>query len=275
MKFTTPMFSISVHDFILILFICHLLADDLHLVLKNRNNYNLVYECRVYQRKQILKVNSEFANGCAPHADNCTPDSSILSKIEIKNNLKRCAAEETHRLILRFESFSFLFLILAMADISELGLVTNCCGGMSLVYEGRAYKFKFTGKQRKCWGCSKDKKGYKDAVSTNVDITAVLRQTCHMGASPVDQHLRSTEETKPIPLIYDEEASAAATVTSGYFPVFKRVQFARYNHRSKSFPRLPEHRQDLQIPDAFRTTKAGKNLLLWQSALRHIVVFAT
>ncbi|XP_003367237.1 conserved hypothetical protein [Trichinella spiralis] len=146
---------------------------------------------------------------------------------------------------------------------------------MSLVYEGRAYKIKFTGKQRKCWGCSKDKKGYKDAVSTNVDITAVLRQTCHMGASPVDQHLRSTEETKPIPLIYDEEASAAATVTSGYFPVFKRVQFARYNHRSKSFPRLPEHRQDLQIPDAFRTTKAGKNLLLWQSALRHIVVFAT
>ncbi|KRY27619.1 Deoxyribonuclease-2-alpha [Trichinella spiralis] len=122
---------------------------------------------------------------------------------------------------------------------------------------------------------AQDKKGYKDAVSTNVDITAVLRQTCHMGASPVDQHLRSTEETKPIPLIYDEEASAAATVTSGYFPVFKRVQFARYNHRSKSFPRLPEHRQDLQIPDAFRTTKAGKNLLLWQSALRHIVVFAT
>ncbi|XP_003378193.1 conserved hypothetical protein [Trichinella spiralis] len=59
-----------------------------------------IYECRVYQRKQILKVNSEFANGCAPHADNCTPDSSILSKIEIKNNLKRCAAEETILLLI-------------------------------------------------------------------------------------------------------------------------------------------------------------------------------
>ncbi|KRX70139.1 hypothetical protein T06_322 [Trichinella sp. T6] len=103
-----------------------------------------------------------------------------------------------------------------MADISELGLVTNCCGGMSFVYESRAYKFKFTGKQRKCCGCSK----------------------------------RRAEETKPIPVIYDEEASSAATVTSGYFPVFKRVQF-------------------------MRTAKAGKNLLLWHSALKHIVVFAT
>ncbi|XP_003369295.1 conserved hypothetical protein [Trichinella spiralis] len=32
---------------------------------------------------------------------------------------------------------------------------------------------------------------------------------------------------------------------------------------------------DLQIPDAFRTKVADEDLLLWQSASRHIVVFAT
>ncbi|KRY10676.1 hypothetical protein T12_2189 [Trichinella patagoniensis] len=38
---------------------------------------------------------------------------------------------------------------------------------------------------------------------------------------------------------------------------------------------LPEHRRDLQIPDAFRTTMAGEDFLLWQSASRHILVLAT
>ncbi|KRY04191.1 hypothetical protein T01_15350, partial [Trichinella spiralis] len=38
---------------------------------------------------------------------------------------------------------------------------------------------------------------------------------------------------------------------------------------------LPEHRRDQQIPDAFRTTMAGEDFLLWQSASRHILVLAT
>ncbi|KRX18790.1 hypothetical protein T07_6445 [Trichinella nelsoni] len=75
----------------------------------------------------------------------------------------------------------------------------------------------------------------------------------------------------------DEEASAvsAEPSTSGYFPVFKWVKSTMYSQRSKRFPKMPEHRQDLQIPDAFRTKVADEDLLLWQSASRHIVVFAT
>ncbi|KRX61351.1 hypothetical protein T06_14143 [Trichinella sp. T6] len=136
-----------------------------------------------------------------------------------------------------------------MADISELGLVTNCCGGMSFVYESRAYKFKFTG-QEGLKRCSIHQCGYNSCAQADLSHGSIT------GGSAA-------------------EASSAATVTSGYFPVFKRVQFMRYNYRSKSFPKLPEHRQDLQIPDTFRTAKAGKNLLLWHSALKHIVVFAT
>ncbi|KRY02921.1 hypothetical protein T12_12367 [Trichinella patagoniensis] len=69
---------------------------------------------------------------------------------------------------------------------------------------------------------------------------------------------RSAEETKPIPAIYDEEASAASAEpsTSGYFPLFRRVRAAMYGHRAKRFPKLPNHRRDLQIPVPFRTTKA-------------------
>ncbi|XP_003382059.1 conserved hypothetical protein [Trichinella spiralis] len=48
-----------------------------------------------------------------------------------------------------------------------------------------------------------------------------------------------------------------------------------YRHRAKRFPSLPNHRRDLQIPVALRTTKAGDDFLLWQSASRHILVFAT
>ncbi|KRZ10764.1 hypothetical protein T11_13407 [Trichinella zimbabwensis] len=78
-----------------------------------------------------------------------------------------------------------------MADVSELRFVTNCCGGISLVTRRGA------------------KKG---SISTNLDVTAVLRQTPHMEACPVDQHL-----------IYDEEAASAEPSTFGHFPIFKRV----------------------------------------------------
>ncbi|KRX25325.1 hypothetical protein T07_13852 [Trichinella nelsoni] len=95
---------------------------------------------------------------------------------------------------------------------------------MSIVYEGRAYKLKYTGKRRR------DKKWCKDSVFTNLDVTSVLGQIPHMEACPMDPHLaykmekmavlkkRSAEETKPIHAIYDKEASAEA-LTSGYFPV--------------------------------------------------------
>ncbi|KRX34370.1 hypothetical protein T09_4081 [Trichinella sp. T9] len=49
---------------------------------------------------------------------------------------------------------------------------------------------------------------------------------------------RSADETKPIPAIYDEEASAASAEPStfGQFPVFKRVRAAMYKHRAKRTP---------------------------------------
>ncbi|KRZ13252.1 hypothetical protein T11_1239 [Trichinella zimbabwensis] len=61
-----------------------------------------------------------------------------------------------------------------MDDISQLRLVLNRDGSISLIYEDRAYKLNHTGKQKKYWRCSKKK--------------------------------RSGEKTKPIPAIYDDKA---------------------------------------------------------------------
>ncbi|KRX20175.1 hypothetical protein T07_7804, partial [Trichinella nelsoni] len=171
-----------------------------------------------------------------------------------------------------------------MADVPELHLVPNRCGGTSLVHEGRAYKLKRAGRQ-KYWRCSQDKEGCGGAIWTNLDVTLVIKRNDHIESCPVDEHLaykmekkavlkkRSAEETKPIPAIYDEEASAASAEpsTSGHFPLFKRVKSTMYSHRAKRYPKLPEHRRDLQIPVPFRTTKAGDECLLWQSASRHIL----
>ncbi|KRX33130.1 hypothetical protein T05_6948, partial [Trichinella murrelli] len=132
----------------------------------------------------------------------------------------------------------------------------------------------------------RDKKGCGGAIWTNLDVTSVIKRNDHIESCPVDEHLaykmekravltkRSAEETKPIPAIYDEEASAEPS-TSGCFPPFIWVKSAMYGHRAKRFPKLPNHRQDLQIPVPFRTTKADDDFLLWQSASRHILVFAT
>ncbi|KRY25895.1 hypothetical protein T01_7932 [Trichinella spiralis] len=133
-----------------------------------------------------------------------------------------------------------------MADVPELHLVPNRCGGTSLVHEGRAYKLKRAGIQ-KYWRCSK--------------------RNVHIESCRVDEHLaykmekkavlkkRSAEETKLIPAIYDDEASAASAApsTSGYFPLSKRVKSTMYRHRAKRYPKLPKHRG---------------------SASRHILVFA-
>ncbi|KRY98563.1 hypothetical protein T11_5243, partial [Trichinella zimbabwensis] len=141
-----------------------------------------------------------------------------------------------------------------MADVPELHLVPNRSGSMSLVYEGRAYKLKRAGKQKKYWRCSKDKKGCKDIIWTNLDVTSVIKQNDHIESCPVDEHLaykmekkailkkRSAEETKPIPDIYDEQASAAyrVTSTSGYFPLFKRLKSTMYNHQAKRYQKLLE-----------------------------------
>ncbi|KRZ08229.1 hypothetical protein T11_6482 [Trichinella zimbabwensis] len=119
------------------------------------------------------------------------------------------------------------------------------------------------------------------AIWTNLDVTSVIKQNDHIESCPADEHLaykmEKEGETKPIPAIYDEEASAASAQpsTSGHFPLFKREKSTMYNHRSKRFPKLPQHRRDLEIPVPFKTTKAGDEFLLWQSASRHILVFAT
>ncbi|KRY59405.1 hypothetical protein T03_7125 [Trichinella britovi] len=79
-----------------------------------------------------------------------------------------------------------------MADVPELHLVPNRC---------------------EIWSNSVDKEGCGGAIWTNLDVTsAVLKK-------------RSAEETKPIPAIYDEEASAASAkpCTSGHFPIFKQL----------------------------------------------------
>ncbi|KRY37909.1 hypothetical protein T01_14985 [Trichinella spiralis] len=74
-----------------------------------------------------------------------------------------------------------------------------------------------------------------------------------------DLKKQRAEETKPISAIYDKEVYAAYAEPStsvGYFPVLKRVKSTMYSHRSKCYLKLPEHRRNLEIPDAFRTTKA-------------------
>ncbi|KRX44858.1 hypothetical protein T09_1751, partial [Trichinella sp. T9] len=92
-----------------------------------------------------------------------------------------------------------------------LCLVPNRGSSMAFVFEGRAYKLKHTGKQKKCWRCSKDKKDCKGAVWTDLEVTAVINRKDHVETCQVDEHLaykmekkalfkkRSAEETKPSP----------------------------------------------------------------------------
>ncbi|KRY99686.1 hypothetical protein T11_7190, partial [Trichinella zimbabwensis] len=56
-----------------------------------------------------------------------------------------------------------------------------------------------------------------------------------------------------------------------YFPFCSTM----YNHRAKRYPNCLNCLNLQQIPDVFRTTKAGEDFLLWQSASRHILVFPT
>ncbi|KRZ50328.1 hypothetical protein T02_8010 [Trichinella nativa] len=97
-----------------------------------------------------------------------------------------------------------------MANVSELHLMQNRCGGTSLV--------------RLFWY------GLKRAAvvpyGPTSSVTSVIKRNDHIESCPVDEYLtykmekravltkRSAEETKPIPAIYDEEASAEPS-TSG------------------------------------------------------------
>ncbi|XP_003376459.1 putative polyketide synthase, type I [Trichinella spiralis] len=127
-----------------------------------------------------------------------------------------------------------------MADVPELHLVTNRCGGMTLVHEGRAYKLKRADKH-KYWRCSKVcaectacvPKGCGSAVWTDLEVPAGIDQKDHVETCRALLKKRSAEKTKLIPAVYDEEVSAASAEpsTSGQFPVFKRVRATMYKNQ--------------------------------------------
>ncbi|KRY19949.1 hypothetical protein T12_7166 [Trichinella patagoniensis] len=135
-------------------------------------------------------------------------------------------------------------------------------GGTSLVYEGRAYKLRYTGKRVKNWGCSKDKKECKGGLTTNLDVTGVLRRTPHGDSCPVYEHIaykmdltilrkRSAEEARTIPQIHDEEAASISAEPS-------------------TFSQHPKNCQDVVLGTEFTRTKFGEVFLLTQSASNHI-----
>ncbi|KRX32994.1 hypothetical protein T05_9698 [Trichinella murrelli] len=153
-------------------------------------------------------------------------------------------------------------------------------GGTSLVYEGRAY----TGKRVKNWGCSKDKKECKGGLTTNLDVTGVLRQTPHGDSCPVYEHIaykmdkrtilrkRSAEEAKTIPQIHDEEDASISAEPSTFS---QEERSAMCKQRAKRFPTHPRNRQDVVLGTEFTRTKFGEVFLLTQSASNHIPVFST
>ncbi|KRY27279.1 hypothetical protein T01_13026 [Trichinella spiralis] len=62
-----------------------------------------------------------------------------------------------------------------MTDDSDLHVVPNCCGGMSL-----------------------DKKGCSGAIWTNLDVTSVMKRNDHIKSCPVDEHLAYKMEKKAL-----------------------------------------------------------------------------
>ncbi|KRX76126.1 hypothetical protein T06_863, partial [Trichinella sp. T6] len=93
----------------------YFMAANLHLVLNERGNYNLVHEGRIYNLKRTnmedkqwvcRRVKKECRGSihtnldvdaildCNPHAGDCIPDNDIFYKMEKRTVLKRRAAEE-------------------------------------------------------------------------------------------------------------------------------------------------------------------------------------
>ncbi|KRX72420.1 hypothetical protein T06_14287 [Trichinella sp. T6] len=143
-----------------------------------------------------------------------------------------------------------------MAEFIKLRLVTNRRGGTSLVCIQIAIYWKTGEKLGMFQGC-------KGGVTTNLDVTAVIRRTPHGGAI---LKKRSAEEAKTIPQIYNEEAAVASAEpsTSGQFPFFREVRNAMYNQRANRFPRLSRDHQDLVLGPEFTRTKSVKTFLLTQ-----------
>ncbi|KRY28507.1 hypothetical protein T01_1366, partial [Trichinella spiralis] len=136
----------------------HFMAENLHLVLNERGNYNLVHEGRVYNLKrtnmqdkqwvcrQVKKgcrgsiytnLDVDAVLDCNPHADDCTPDNDILYKMEKKNALKRRAAEEMKTIpqIYREEASS------ASADLETAGQFPTYKSVKTAMYRKRAQNF--------------------------------------------------------------------------------------------------------------------------------------
>ncbi|KRX94151.1 hypothetical protein T4E_4983 [Trichinella pseudospiralis] len=126
--------------------------------------------------------------------------------------------------------FSVLFFV--MDDVSELHLVPNRCGDMSLVYEGMN-KLRYTGK-----------KGCAGAIWPKVDVTSVIKQIDDIESSP-KRNPRSFRRVRPAGHIIEN--------------LHKKVKSTMYSHWAKRYPKLPKHRRDLQISDLFRTTKGIYN----------------
>ncbi|KRY04823.1 hypothetical protein T12_4864 [Trichinella patagoniensis] len=68
-----------------------------------------------------------------------------------------------------------------MADVPELHLVQNRCGGTSLVYEGRAYKLKRAGTQ-KYWRCSQ--RAVVVPYGPTSSVTSVIKRNDHIESCP-------------------------------------------------------------------------------------------
>ncbi|KRY91161.1 hypothetical protein T4D_11651 [Trichinella pseudospiralis] len=64
---------------------------------------------------------------------------------------------------------------------------------------------------------------------------------------------------------------SAEPSASSQFPVYKRLRATMYHNRTKHFPRLPELRLDLIIPDQLKTTKSGKDFFVVKCETKHIL----
>ncbi|XP_003376589.1 hypothetical protein Tsp_00797 [Trichinella spiralis] len=125
------------------------------------------------------------------------------------------------------------------ADAFELRLVPNRCGGMSLVYENRAYKLKYATPKRHVISSG----ARVQFPPTWMHITSHPSHANLPSGSPLGIQTeqkatlkkRTAEVTKSTPEIYDEEVAAASVEpsTAGQYPVFKQVRNAMYNQRKK------------------------------------------
>ncbi|KRX67866.1 hypothetical protein T06_4849 [Trichinella sp. T6] len=171
---------------------------------------------RVYAQKQrqVAQYTGEYTNGRR------TLEQFLEALIMFDKGIcvKSCV-----KLMLFVRVIQIIFFLFLMADVPELHVV-NRCGGKSLVYKGRIYKFKRASRQKYwreniekvCAKCAVINRGCDCAIWTNLDVTSVIKRNDHMESCPVDEHLaykmekravltkRSAEETKPIPAIYDE-----------------------------------------------------------------------